>query len=199
MLSKQNIIVAGLGGIIITVGILLNGSLHNNNPSPQKNIAAVKYSEKFVGFPASTRTNIDYIAKTSASSQILEIKTPDEYLIEQENTEKKANNYLASYLIQNTIEKTNIDVQITINKASKAIIAKLSGLPIGSNISLNIGKVKHVSKIPVDWAGRIDINLENISRLENENVCFTFNNLIKNKTSIMCHHVNGSSVGQVIS
>ena len=200
MLSKQNIIIASLGGIVLTLCVLLAGSVHEHGvPNAIKDIVATKYSEKFVNFPASTKAKIEYVANKSVSSQNLEIKKIGKHFIKTTNLEKSNDTYLAFYSIRNANNKTNIDINLTIDKTKDEVIAELSGLPIDSTVGLHIGQTEHVHNIPTDWAGRITVNATTAAEIDNKNICLNLRGLIKDKTSIVCHHIDGSNVGQVTS
>lgn len=154
-----------------------------------KNTATINYSEKLSGFQIGTTAKIEYLTQGNSTASTISILDSNPITsIDQTHILQKAGHYSVNFIIQ-APEKKHLDVEMNINKRTNNFQTIISGLLQKSNVSLTVGNQKYYTKIPVDWSGRLTLDLKNIGSFTKNKICLEINGPVQSAPSIICHHV----------
>lgn len=150
---------------------------------PQKNNEITAVPTQYIsGFSKNTKMHIDYFDGQTLIS--------DAFILNNTNTETKkfppSIKPGKKYQIRYNIEQKNnkyIDIELQINKARSSVIATINTDQPQSPVSLNIDDHHYVQNVPTDWAGNIELVLENIEFSKKSKICLSLDNLSK----MICH------------
>ncbi len=172
-LFEHKKILIGAGIIIPILAVFIySNSLKSEKTQPGTALIKVsEYKDKFSGFDKKTKIKTSYLGDQSQ------------------------NQYVVQYTFnQNDIDY--IDAEIMVNKKTESFETNISGLPTTAKLSLFIDDNLIEDSIPVDWAGRLSLTMQNP---DNKTLCLGIDGIQKRHRSVICHNPNFSEEGSVAS
>ncbi len=179
-----------LSGALLIASLIMAITISpsQKNTLQKANQNTINYAEKFEGFKAGTVLKVEYISNKENSPS-------DQAIIKQNKTTATFNNnnaltHNAQYQVLYIIIDNNqhyIDASLTFNKRNGDLRATLAGLKSGERVSLIINNQIYHHPTPVDWAGRIELQLSALPSLDNATICMKINRN-NNQDATLCHH-----------
>lgn len=180
--KKQNsFLCAGILILAFSAVLFLLSSKFDNRPIPTAQSNTETYAHQFSNFEATTAIETAYLVEGLDTYKTLIVQKPVE-IIQQSPKVQNIKKYILNYIIQWSNQSIS-EAKIRIDTKAVGVQFSFSEMPLSSKISLSINDQKYAHEIPVDWAGHLALDIDDIALSTNQKICL----MVDSKT--MCHIV----------